>query len=147
MLACLLKVEASQPAMASNAAPPGIRNAAENAPTPFPYLTSARKHADLSADIADADKKTADADQKIADMAPMPACADEKVEGAGAKMGSTEANTACAAMKTAWSATRVAADLPFLGFVAAQHVTKASRLTHLAVEASARFRIPGTLRR
>lgn len=72
--------------MASNAAPPGLGNAAENAPTPLPYPTSARKTADLSADIACVDKKIASAVKRIADTEPMSACADEKMESTGAKM-------------------------------------------------------------
>ena len=71
--------------MASNAAPPGLGNAAENAPTPFPHPTSARKHADLSAKIAGADIKIASAD--------------DKMESAGAKMASGGAKSASAAVK------------------------------------------------
>jgi len=62
-----------QPAMASNAAPPGLENGVENAPTQFPHPTSTKNHADLSTDSADTAKKIAGAV--------------EKIEIAGAKMG------------------------------------------------------------
>jgi hypothetical protein len=52
-------------AMASNAAPPGLGSAAENAPTPFPYPTSARKHADLIAGITRTFKKLSSAIEKM----------------------------------------------------------------------------------
>lgn len=73
--------------MASIAAPPGLGNAAENAPTQFPHSTSARKHADLRPAPAGTIKKIAGADNKIA-------IADEKMEVAGAKMEIGGANLA-----------------------------------------------------
>jgi len=76
-------VLSAQPAMASNAAPPGLGNAAENAPTPFPYLTSARKHADLSAEIAGAEKKIESADEEMES-------AEAKSASGGAKMESAD---------------------------------------------------------
>lgn len=87
--------------MASNAAPPGLGNAVGNAPTLFPHPTSARTHADLSAEMACADHKIACADKKIADTAAMSACADEKMEGAGAKMEGGRAKSASAASSSA----------------------------------------------
>jgi hypothetical protein len=75
-----------QPAMASNAAPPGLENAAGNVPTPFPFSTSARKPADLSAEIAGSIKEIAGADKKIAVATKTIAIRKPKMEGAGAKM-------------------------------------------------------------
>lgn len=72
--------------MASNAAPPGQDNRVENAPTPFPHPTSARKHADLSPARAEPREKIAGADTKIAVSITKIACADEKMESARAKM-------------------------------------------------------------
>lgn len=92
VLACLLKVEASQPAMASNAAPPGLGKATGNAPTPFPYPTSARKPADLRPAPAGITKKIADTDTKIA-------CANKKMESAGAKIADTAPMSASAGPK------------------------------------------------
>ncbi len=88
-----------QPAMASNAAPPELGNAAGNVPTPFPFSTSARKPADLSADIADTDKKMEGADKKIAVATKKIAGADEKMESAAAKMEIGRAKSASGAAK------------------------------------------------
>jgi hypothetical protein len=97
-----------QPAMASNAAPPELGNAAGNVPTPSPYPTSARKPRDLSADIADTDKKMEGADKKIAVAIKKIAGADEKMEGARAKMESGRAKSAIAAAKMGGAGAKVA---------------------------------------
>lgn len=87
--------------MASNAAPPGLGNRVENAPTPLPYPTSARKPADLNADIAGRIKKIAYTDEKIAVTINRIACAEQKMEGAGAKMESTGSAPASTYAKSA----------------------------------------------
>lgn len=80
--------------MASNAAPPGLGNCVENAPTPFPHPTSARTPADLSADIAVTDKKIASAE--------------EKMEGAGAKLESAGSTSAITNKKSADASSKYA---------------------------------------
>lgn len=72
----------------------GLENRVENARTPFPHPTSARKPADLSADIADTDNKMEGAD--------------ETVESAGAKMEIGKAKSASAAAKTEHAAVSIA---------------------------------------
>jgi hypothetical protein len=80
--------------MASNAAPPGLENRVENAPTPFPYPTSAKNHADLSPAPADSIKKLAGIDKKIAGAIKEIAGADEKAESAEHKFASEIAEKA-----------------------------------------------------
>jgi hypothetical protein len=92
-----------QPAMASNAAPPGLGNRVENAPTRFPYPTSARKHTDLSVDTADTDERIADAITKIAGAdekmeigRAKSACMAAKMESAGSTSTIADLKSACA---------------------------------------------------
>jgi hypothetical protein len=92
VLGCRQSRRPDQRAMASNAAPPELGNAAGNVPTPSPYPTSARKHPDLSPADAESIQTIADTDEKIAGAEAM-------MESAGAKMKSGRAESAGGAAK------------------------------------------------